>query len=144
MNRTEIMQKADDVIKDQKLREMFKKCFMSTLETSLKVEGDKTYIITGDINAMWLRDSSCQVNHYLKLMKDDQDLQNKIKGLIRSQIEYVLLDPYANAFLNTEDVPREYHDYNNYENHMSGKERFELEFIMLSSQTRLSILQRNK
>lgn len=110
MNRTEIMQKADDVIKDQKLREMFKKCFMSTLETSLKVEGDKTYIITGDINAMWLRDSSCQVNHYLKLMKDDQDLQNKIKGLIRSQIEYVLLDPYANAFLNTEDVPREYHD----------------------------------
>mgnify|MGYP005807471317 CR=1 FL=1 len=72
MNRTEIMQKADDVIKDQKLREMFKKCFMSTLETSLKVEGDKTYIITGDINAMWLRDSSCQVNHYLKLMKDDQ------------------------------------------------------------------------
>ena len=43
---------------------------MSTLETSLKVEGDKTYIITGDINAMWLRDSSCQVNHYLKLMKD--------------------------------------------------------------------------
>lgn len=71
---------------------------MSTLETSLKVEGDKTYIITGDINAMWLRDSSCQVNHYLKLMKDDQDLQNKIKGLIRSQIEYVLLDPYANAF----------------------------------------------
>ena len=110
MNRTEIMQKADDVIKDQKLREMFKKCFMSTLETSLKVEGDKTYIITGDINAMWLRDSSCQVNHYLKLMKDDQDLQNKIKGLIRSQIEYVLLDPYANAFLNTEDIPREYHD----------------------------------
>ena len=94
MNRTEIMQKADDVIKDQKLREMFKKCFMSTLETSLKVEGDKTYIITGDINAMWLRDSSCQVNHYLKLMKDDQDLQNKIKGLIRSQIEYVFKAHY--------------------------------------------------
>ncbi len=83
---------------------------MSTLETSVKVDGEKTYIITGDINAMWLRDSSCQVHHYLSLMKDDSDLQNKVKGLIKSQVDYILLDPYANAFLNTEDVEREYHD----------------------------------
>ncbi|WRK52782.1 glycoside hydrolase family 125 protein [Coprobacillaceae bacterium CR2/5/TPMF4] len=64
----------------------------------MKVEGDKTYIITGDINAMWLRDSSCQVNHYLDYINDDEDLRLKIKGLIKAQIDYVLLDPYANAF----------------------------------------------
>lgn len=106
----ELLKQADTVIQDEQLRKMFKTCFMSTLETSVKVNGDKTYIITGDINAMWLRDSSCQVNHYLKFIDDDLKLQKLIKGLIKTQVEYVLLDPYANAFLNTEDVEREYHD----------------------------------
>ena len=69
--------------------------------------GRKLIYSTGDINAMWLRDSSCQVHHYLSLMKDDSDLQNKVKGLIKSQVDYILLDPYANAFLNTEDVERD-------------------------------------
>lgn len=106
----ELLEQADTTIKDKKLRKMFKQCFLSTLETSVKQEGDKTYIITGDINAMWLRDSSCQVNHYLNYIKDDKQLQSIIKGLIKAQVEYVLLDPYANAFLNTEDVAREYYD----------------------------------
>ena len=106
----ELLEQADTVLKDEKLREMFKRCFLSTLETSVKREGDKTYIITGDINAMWLRDSSCQVNHYLKYTHNDSELQSIIKGLIKAQVEYVLWDPYANAFLNTEDVEREYHD----------------------------------
>lgn len=110
MNIQTLLEKVDTVIKDEKLKEMFKKCFLSTIETSMKVEGDKTYIITGDINAMWLRDSSCQVNHYLDYINDDEDLRLKIKGLIKAQIDYVLLDPYANAFLNTEDTIREYHD----------------------------------
>ena len=48
----ELLEQADTVLKDEKLREMFKRCFLSTLETSVKREGDKTYIITGDINAM--------------------------------------------------------------------------------------------
>lgn len=110
MNIQELMEKADVVLEDQQLNEMFKKCFMSTLETSVKEEGEKTYIITGDIDAMWLRDSSCQVNHYLKFVRDDLDIQRLIKGLIRTQVDYVLLDPYANAFLSQEDVQREYHD----------------------------------
>lgn len=71
----DLFKQADTILEDEKLREMFKKCFLSTLETSVKVKGDKTYIITGDINAMWLRDSSCQVNHYLKFIKDDLKLQ---------------------------------------------------------------------
>ena len=110
MTINELLEKADQVLKDEKLRKMFKQCFLSTLETSVKREDDKTYIITGDINAMWLRDSSCQVNHYLKYIHDDEDLQSMIKGLIKAQVEYVLWDPYANAFLNTKDVEREYHD----------------------------------
>ena len=106
----ELLKKADDVLEDETLREMFKNCFLSTLNTSMKTIDDKTYVITGDINAMWLRDSSCQVNHYLAYLKEDPDLQAKIRGLIKAQVDYVLLDPYANAFLNTEDTIREYHD----------------------------------
>ena len=106
----DLFKQADTILEDEKLREMFKKCFLSTLETSVKVKGDKTYIITGDINAMWLRDSSCQVNHYLKFIKDDLKLQKLIKGLIKAQVDYILLDPYANAFLGEPDVEREYHD----------------------------------
>ena len=90
----DLFKQADTILEDEKLREMFKKCFLSTLETSVKVKGDKTYIITGDINAMWLRDSSCQVNHYLKFIKDDLKLQKLIKGLIKAQVDYILLDPY--------------------------------------------------
>ncbi len=58
-----------------------------------------TYVITGDIDAMWwLRDSSAQVYPYLSLMKDDAPLQQLIAGVINRQTRNVLLDPYANAF----------------------------------------------
>ena len=110
MKINEWLAKADEVIQDKTIREMFKKCFMSTLETSIRITNGRTYIITGDINAMWLRDSSCQVQPYLYLLKENEELQSLIKGLIRTQIDYAMWDPYANAFLDQEDVPREYRD----------------------------------
>ena len=110
MKLTEVIQDMALKINDEQIRTMFKKCFMSTVETSVKVEGEKIYIVTGDIDAMWLRDSSCQVNHYLAFVNEDEKLRNLIKGLIKTQIDYILLDPYANAFLNTKDVNREYYD----------------------------------
>lgn len=107
----EILKKADIVLKEYpQLCNMFKKCFTSTIDTATKIEGNKTYIITGDINAMWLRDSSAQVNHYLPLIKEDKELQSIIKGLITCQIDFILLDPYANAFLKEPVIEREYYD----------------------------------
>jgi len=82
-----------------KLLQLFKNCFPNTLETTTKLQDDgTTFVITGDIPAMWLRDSVEQVIHYLPLAKDDADLQRIIAGLIKRHMELILHDPYANAF----------------------------------------------
>ncbi|MDQ6418723.1 glycoside hydrolase family 125 protein [Paenibacillus sp. LHD-117] len=82
-----------------KLLKQFLNCFPNTLETTTKLMDDgTTFVITGDIPACWLRDSVEQVIHYVPLAKDDPDLQRVIGGLIKRHVQYIAIDPYANAF----------------------------------------------
>jgi Uncharacterized conserved protein len=82
-----------------KLLQLFKNCFPNTLETTTKLLNDgTTFVITGDIPAMWLRDSVEQVMHYVPFAKDDADLQRIIGGLIKLHMRNIVIDPYANAF----------------------------------------------
>ena len=89
-------------VKDEELGWLFNNCFPNTLDTTVtyseKNGRPDTYVITGDIDAMWLRDSSAQVWPYLKFVKEDQKLQDLIAGVINRQTHYILKDPYANAF----------------------------------------------
>lgn len=86
-------------LKLSKLKEMFINCFMNTIETTFEFMEDNTaFIITGDIPAMWLRDSTAQVRHYIPFLREVPDLKEAVKGLIKRQIYYINLDPYANAF----------------------------------------------
>lgn len=84
---------------EQKLLEQFRTSFANTLETTLKVMEDGTvYVITGDIPAMWLRDSTAQIRPYLFLGEKDEKIKDLIAGLVKRQFFYICLDPYANAF----------------------------------------------
>jgi meiotically up-regulated gene 157 (Mug157) protein len=91
-------------VKDKELTWLFNNCFPNTLDTTVTfTEKDgkpDTYVITGDIDAMWLRDSSAQVYPYLHFIKQDKKLQELVAGVINHQVSCVLKDPYANAFYN--------------------------------------------
>ncbi|MGP4039767.1 glycoside hydrolase family 125 protein [Gracilibacillus sp. D59] len=82
-----------------KLATMFCNCFKNTIQTTVEqLEDNSTFIITGDIPAMWLRDSTAQVKPYLALANKSNNIASIIEGVINRQILYINLDPYANAF----------------------------------------------
>ena len=89
-------------VKNEELAWLFNNCFPNTIDTTVTYSNNggkpDTYVITGDIDAMWLRDSVAQVWPYLKFIDEDKELQNLIAGVINRQTSYILKDPYANAF----------------------------------------------
>lgn len=106
-------------MRDPDLARIFENAFPNTLDTTVrwhvdginthapktklardrrKWEGAQSFIVTGDINAEWLRDSTNQLAQYQALAKNSPELFNLILGAINTQAEFVIESPYCNAF----------------------------------------------
>lgn len=104
-------------MEDKDLARIFENAFPNTLDTTVRWhidgkkphskhkhykngawEGAQSFIVTGDINAEWLRDSTNQLAQYQRLVKKDKSLHNLILGAINTQAEFVIESPYCNAF----------------------------------------------
>ncbi|CAF0973760.1 unnamed protein product [Adineta steineri] len=92
-------------IKNKELAWLFENCFPNTLDTTVDFNANETatkppdtYVISGDVNVMWLRDSSAQIHPYLPLMKNDLKLRKLIEGVILRQLICIQRDPYASAY----------------------------------------------
>lgn len=99
----ETLQTVKDRLKnEQRIFEIFRNCYTNTLDKAVKNMPDGTvYVITGDIPAMWLRDSVAQLRPYLAAAKDEPGLTALLAGLSKRQFMYIKIDPYANAFNET-------------------------------------------
>ena len=82
-----------------RLYQIFENCYKDTLNAAATaLEDGSVYLVTGDIPAMWLRDSAAQMRPYLYCAKEYPEIRQLICGVIKRQFFYIGIDPYANAF----------------------------------------------
>lgn len=81
-----------------KLARLYRNAYLYSARTALDKCEDGTYFaVSGDIPGMWLRDSAAQVTHYVSLANDGE-VADILEGILRRQLMYIEIDPYANSF----------------------------------------------
>lgn len=119
-----LLQKAAELEEKTKQRypalaPLARQCFLNTMETTVTQLSDGSFfVITGDIPAMWLRDSAAQLKPYLKYAGADEELKKIVRSVIGKYAFYVNLDPYTNAF-NSAELGQRWSDADR-SNFMSG------------------------
>jgi len=114
------------------IAEMFEATYLNTMETTVKMLDDgSAFVVTGDIPAMWLRDSSAQVRHYLPIVSEDEQTRSIIRSLILRQAKCIVNDPYANAFNEIEGVIGDWSgsDKTEFDNPMAWERKYEIDSL---------------
>ena len=132
-----LLKKADEL--EQKMKRIFpslaplaKQCFLNTIETTTKQLDDGSYfVITGDIPAMWLRDSAAQLKPYIKYAAQDSELKAILRGVIARHAAYVNLDPYSNAF-NAEPCKDKWKDASDFDHELIWERKYEVDSLCAS------------
>lgn len=132
-----LVKKAQEL--EEKMRRVFpplaplaKQCFLNTIETTTQQLDDGTYfVITGDIPAMWLRDSAAQLKPYIKYAAEDEELRAILRGVIARHAFYVNLDPYSNAF-NAAPCPDKWKDASDFDHELIWERKYEVDSLCAS------------
>lgn len=89
----------EEFAEEPRLYELFQNCYVNTLNTAVRwLKDDTVYVVTGDIPAMWLRDSAASLHPYLIPARNDGRIADILAATVRRQFRYICIDPYANAF----------------------------------------------
>ena len=84
---------------DAYIAEVFAACLQNTLQSTIQFDGEgNIFVATGDIPAMWLRDSTSQLVPFIRFAEAEPDIREILLRLSRRQMALIRLDPYANAF----------------------------------------------
>lgn len=132
-----LLQKADEIteklkVKYPELAPFFKGCFLNTIETTVtKLDDGGYFVITGDIPAMWLRDSASQLTHYIRYANEDEDLKEIIRSVIARHAKFVCLDPYANAF-NAVPNSKSHKDETDFQHELIWERKYEVDSLCAS------------
>ena len=132
-----LLQKADEIteklkVKYPELAPFFNGCFLNTIETTVtKLDDGGFFVITGDIPAMWLRDSASQLTHYIRYANEDEDLKEIIRSVIARHAKFVCLDPYANAF-NAVPNSKSHKDDTDFQHELIWERKYEVDSLCAS------------
>lgn len=132
-----LLQKADEITEKLKLKypelaPFFKGCFLNTIETTVtRLDDGGYFVITGDIPAMWLRDSASQLTHYIRYCNEDEDLKEIIRSVIARHAQFICLDPYANAF-NAVPNSKSHKDDTDFQHELIWERKYEVDSLCAS------------
>lgn len=132
-----LLEKADEIteklkVKYPELAPFFKNCFLNTIETTVaKLDDGGYFVITGDIPAMWLRDSASQLSHYIRYANEDEDLKEIIRSVIAKHAYYINIDPYANAF-NAVPNSKSHKDETDFYHNLIWERKYEVDSLCAS------------